>query len=164
MPNFHFTALKKCLFSLLFACVFTVLPSSFFPTLANEQADAKENAVPENAVPENGAINASTTRKLMDKYGSDLLIIDVRTEKEFKQGHLPEAVLIPIDVFSRSLGKIPMDKPILLLCRSGGRAGGAFKILKGARPVQKNMWFFKGYPQYGEDNYYELNDRERLYR
>lgn len=164
MPNLHFTLVKKCIFSLFFACTFTALPSPFFPTLANEQASTTENVISESVAPENGAINASTTRKLIDKYGSDLLIIDVRTEKEFAQGHIPESVRITLNEFSRSLGQVPTDKPILIVCRSGGRAERAFTILKGARPTQKNMWFFDGYPQYGEDNYYELNDRERFYR
>lgn len=165
MTPIYSAHVKKCILLLLFACVFIASPSAFFPTFANDTATSTtENIAAENSLPANGKLDASATRKIMDKYGSDLLIIDVRTDKEFAQGHIPEAVRITLNVFSRSLGQIPTDKPILLVCRSGARSERAFTILRGARPTQEHMWFFDGYPQYGEDNYFELNDRERSRR
>jgi rhodanese-related sulfurtransferase len=61
------------------------------------------------------------------------VIVDVRSEEEFKfVGHVPESVLIPwakgINLekntdFSDTLkAKIPLNKPVLFLCRSGKRS------------------------------------------
>lgn len=59
------------------------------------------------------------------------LIIDVRTNQEFIDGHLPNAINIPHGDIAQ-LEKIAPDKtqPIFLYCRSGHRAGLAEQTLK----------------------------------
>lgn len=59
------------------------------------------------------------------------LLLDVRTPGEFKEGHLPEATLIPVQSLSADLGKIASYKetPIYVYCRSGNRSTVAAKIL-----------------------------------
>lgn len=55
----------------------------------------------------------------------DALLIDVRTQAEYKAGHLREAHNIPRDRISHEIPFIAPDKnqPIILYCRNGKRAG-----------------------------------------
>jgi len=59
------------------------------------------------------------------------LVLDVRTESEYKTGYIPGAKLLPVDeVESRAESFLP-DKEvrILIYCRSGIRSQTALKIL-----------------------------------
>lgn len=59
-------------------------------------------------------------------------VIDVRTPEEFKEGHGKGAVNIPLPVLSSKIAQINhYNKPIVLVCRSGARAGMAKRMLKG---------------------------------
>ena len=59
------------------------------------------------------------------------LIIDVRSEAEWNQGHLLKAQRVDWDKISNEITKIAPDKnkKIILYCRSGNRAGKAMKVL-----------------------------------
>ena len=58
------------------------------------------------------------------------VLIDVRSSEEFDEGSVPGAINIPIDLLPDNIGKIPTDKPIIVFCKSGNRAGKAKKILE----------------------------------
>lgn len=59
------------------------------------------------------------------------LLIDVRTQAEFSEGHLQDAVLIPYDEIAQQIASAAIDKnqPIQLYCRSGRRAEIALQTL-----------------------------------
>ncbi len=61
----------------------------------------------------------------------DAIIIDVRSEGEWNQGHLSRAQRVNWDEISNEIAKIAPDKneKIILYCRSGNRAGKAMKAL-----------------------------------
>ena len=58
--------------------------------------------------------------------------IDVRTPEEFKEGHLTDAVNIPVDQIGARIGSVSPDKsaPVNLYCRSGRRSEAALQELK----------------------------------
>lgn len=60
-----------------------------------------------------------------------LFLLDVRTREEFATGHLPGAVLIPVDELARRLDELPRDRgtPVLVYCGSGPRARTAAALL-----------------------------------
>lgn len=60
-----------------------------------------------------------------------VILVDVRTPKEFNQGHLENALLIDWmgDSFVEEFNKIDKDKTIYLYCRSGRRSANATKYL-----------------------------------
>jgi phage shock protein E len=62
------------------------------------------------------------------------IIIDVRTEAEWKDGHLEGAILIPHERIEELIKSAVPDKnaKIYLYCRSGRRTGIAFDVLKKA--------------------------------
>jgi phage shock protein E len=58
-------------------------------------------------------------------------VIDVRTEREFRDGHLNNALNIPYGEISNKINDHVTDKnkEIILYCRSGRRSGIAKKVL-----------------------------------
>jgi rhodanese-related sulfurtransferase len=70
----------------------------------------------------------------------DLLLIDVRSPQELKEGKLKNSVLIPFWNIMRGQYQIPHDRPIMLYCAVGGRSYGAMQILaKKGYPEVYNM-------------------------
>ena len=63
---------------------------------------------------------------------TDIQLIDVRTPKEYDDGHINDAILIDYfsDDFKTKVQEFDKEKPLYLYCRSGGRSGKASKILK----------------------------------
>ena len=59
------------------------------------------------------------------------MLIDVRTEEEYKNGHHEDAVNIHLDKIPTNLAGVPFDEKIILYCFSGGRAEVAQHFLKG---------------------------------
>ena len=57
------------------------------------------------------------------------ILLDVRTPKEFGDGHLPGAVNIPVDELRGRLGELPAGKLILAYCQVGMRGYIATRIL-----------------------------------
>ena len=61
------------------------------------------------------------------------MLIDVRTEEEYKEKHLDDAINIPYDVIGDTIetyGTIDFDTPIIVYCKSGGRSSQAAETLK----------------------------------
>lgn len=63
---------------------------------------------------------------------ANVQLIDVRTQAEYTEGHLPNAQNINFfdDDFEKQLGKLDKNKPICVYCKSGGRSAKAAKILR----------------------------------
>lgn len=61
----------------------------------------------------------------------DLLIIDVRKEKEFKENSIVNAINIPADELEWEIGEIEeyKDKPVLVYCNVGHKSIFACNIL-----------------------------------
>ena len=57
------------------------------------------------------------------------IILDVRTAKEFGDGHLPGAINIPVDELRGRIGELPRDRRILAYCQVGQRGYIATRIL-----------------------------------
>ncbi|MFT4301197.1 MAG: rhodanese-like domain-containing protein [Desulfovibrio sp.] len=60
-----------------------------------------------------------------------LVIVDVRTPAEFREGHLPGAV--NMDYFSgpfeSQIESLPKNAPVLLYCRTGNRSASAYETM-----------------------------------
>ncbi|MEY3089715.1 MAG: hypothetical protein RL113_31 [Pseudomonadota bacterium] len=61
-----------------------------------------------------------------------MLLLDVRTEHEYQEKHLKNAINIPVQVLSERLSELSPFKgmPLLVYCRSGNRSVKASRILK----------------------------------
>ena len=60
----------------------------------------------------------------------EAVLIDVRTPDEYAAGHIEGAINVPIDTLAQNLAKIPADKPVIVYCASGHRAGMALSSLR----------------------------------
>lgn len=76
-------------------------------------------------------ITALELKELIDEKSEDYLLIDVRTEQEYREGYIPTAINIPHTDIESNLDKIPKDKLIIVYCKIGGRASTAASKLKG---------------------------------
>ncbi len=79
-------------------------------------------------------ITASEAYTLIDerKQAPDFIILDVRTEAEYLEGHIENALNIDFlgEDFSQRLEELDRDDTYLLYCRSGGRSSKALEIMK----------------------------------
>ncbi len=60
------------------------------------------------------------------------VFLDIREDKEYRGGHIPEAIHIPLSQLSArvsELGKYK-DRPVIAYCRSGNRSSSAGGVLK----------------------------------
>ena len=82
-------------------------------------------------------ITAEEAKERMDK-DDKVVILDVRTEEEYQEGHVPGAIVIPNEtISSEPLEELPdMDQEILVYCRGGNRSAQAAKKLAEAGYTQ----------------------------
>lgn len=59
-------------------------------------------------------------------------LVDVREAEEFAAGHVPGAVNLPLSTFKADQLPPPSEIPVVLMCRSGRRAGEAMTIAEAA--------------------------------
>lgn len=57
-------------------------------------------------------------------------ILDVRESEEWRAGHTPGAIHIPLGELEQRLSELPRDRPLVAACRSGSRSAGATRILR----------------------------------
>ena len=76
------------------------------------------------------SITAKEAKEIMDTE-EGYLILDVRTQEEYDEGHVPGAVLIPnTEIENRAEEELPdKEQLILVYCRSGRRSKLAAQIL-----------------------------------
>jgi rhodanese-related sulfurtransferase len=62
----------------------------------------------------------------------NILLLDVRTEEEFSEGHLANATLIPLQELNERTNELEQfkEKEIIVYCRSGNRSKTATTLLK----------------------------------
>jgi len=80
-------------------------------------------------------------------------ILDVRTQAEWDERHVPGATLIPLDELPNRLSEVPKDQQVVVMCRSGNRSQAGRDILRQAGFEQVtsmaggiNQWAASGYP------------------
>ncbi len=60
----------------------------------------------------------------------DAVILDVRTQKEWDNGHIENSVHIPLNELKNRIDEVkPLNKPIIACCQSGVRSAKATKFL-----------------------------------
>lgn len=58
------------------------------------------------------------------------ILVDVRTDKEFRQGHAKGAVNIPIDSIMKGDFKLSKAKELIVYCRTGSRSKAVARVLR----------------------------------
>ena len=69
--------------------------------------------------------------KIKEALRNGAAVIDVRTPREFDEGHIPQSINIPVDRINSSAQRIKgMNKPIIFCCASGMRSNTAVSVMK----------------------------------
>jgi rhodanese-related sulfurtransferase len=80
-------------------------------------------------------LKAAELKSFIDGKSGDMVIVDVRDESEFKEGHIPTAINIPVETFALRSEVLPKEKKIVVYCNTGGRSYNAYrKLMKLAYP------------------------------
>lgn len=81
------------------------------------------------------SINPIEAKKLLDS--NKAIFIDVREKDELLSGTIKDSINIPMsligtnrNIFNDLIAKLPLDKEIIVFCRSGRRSGIVGKILR----------------------------------
>ena len=90
------------------------------------------NSCKENSKTETRLITASEMNEILRTEGVQL--IDVRTESEYKEGHIVNAQNIDFrsPTFDDDITKLDKEKPVIVYCQSGGRSAMCAEKLKEA--------------------------------
>ena len=103
--------MKKIIISVLCLCLFTCLTAC-----ENTKSNQEKEVVYMN-------ISAQEAKEIMDTE-KDYVILDVRTQEEYDEKHIPDALLIPDYEIKEKAEDVLKDKDqlILVYCRSGRRS------------------------------------------
>lgn len=71
-----------------------------------------------------------------------MMLLDVRTNKEYEGGHIPGAVHVPLSDIGGKIKKLKKDKELVVYCQNGNRSIWAIKRLIGMG--YKNLYNLKG--------------------
>jgi len=69
-------------------------------------------------------INVSVLKKRIENPDHNLILLDVRTIKEYQSGHIKDSINIPHDQLIKNIDVLDQyrNQPIVVFCRSGRRA------------------------------------------
>ncbi|MCY4452241.1 MAG: rhodanese-like domain-containing protein [Immundisolibacterales bacterium] len=77
-----------------------------------------------------GQVSPADAVRLMSH--EDAVVIDLRPDAEFRNGHIVNAVHVPIDQIEGRLGRLGKyrQKPVIAACRTGQQSANAVKRLR----------------------------------
>jgi len=93
-----------------------------------------------------------TLDELAAAHSAGAYVLDVRQPDEYEAGHVPGAVLIPLDQLGERWGEIPAGDTVWVICALGGRSMKAATALRGAGVDAvsvgggTNGWIERGHP------------------
>ena len=87
--------------------------------------------LPIGTVPE---VSAQDLKAEIEKAKGGLQILDVRTAREWRQGAIKGALLVPLNRLKDEIRTLPYDraKPVVAICRSAHRSIPAVRLLRAA--------------------------------
>ena len=75
--------------------------------------------------------------------GKPVQILDVRTPAEYGEGHIPQAISIPLEQVPARISDLSSAVPVVVVCHSGARAHSACNCLCGcSHPL--DVWHLQG--------------------
>jgi rhodanese-related sulfurtransferase len=101
------------------------------------------------------ALEAVGAMNLMERLSDgNVVVLDVRPEEEYRAGHIPGALSVPVDALEAALQTLPKDKEIVAYCRGPYCvfSDNAVKLLRShgyrARRLSEGLpdWRAKGLP------------------
>ena len=136
---------------MMLAATFAMALTAFGCQDSGTTPPASTIAQPGNAIARDIS-NSELKALLADR--ADLLLIDVRTDREWEDGHIPGAAFLDFleNDFEERAFALPKDRPIALYCAAGGRSEDAMKKMEkaGFRELYNLRGGFYGWEDGGE--------------
>jgi len=103
------------------------LSTTIFLGCASQETESEATVANSSPTQDESAANESGSASV-----SDTILIDVRSQAEWDEGHVEQAVHIPHTEIADRISEVTDDKSanIVVYCKSGGRAGTAKKALE----------------------------------
>jgi rhodanese-related sulfurtransferase len=61
---------------------------------------------------------------------NEVFLVDVREPDEYTEAHVPGAILLPLSTVPDSLGELPGDRVLHVICAAGARSARAVEFLR----------------------------------
>ncbi len=123
-----------------------MLSSSVLMTACNNKSTQNQDSVASKQVQ---VVDADRFKELLAD--TTMQLVDVRTAEEYAQGHIENALLLPVnesDFLQKALEQLDKERPVLLYCRSGRRSAKAANMLRheGFVQIYDLSGGYKSYP------------------
>ena len=82
-------------------------------------------------MPKTKSVNAQDLKKMIDSK-EKVLIVDVREDVEWSESHIEGSKHIKLGDLANKTNQLPIDVPIILVCRTGNRSSFGAKMLSNA--------------------------------
>jgi len=119
---------KKLILLALFLSACSNSPADQPPAKAGANQPAAQGAQAQAQAQVSASYSPAQTMELI-KQKKDLVIIDVRSPQELREGKIEGSTLIPFMDIMKGNFSIPQGRPLLLICAVGGRSYAAMQIL-----------------------------------
>lgn len=81
---------------------------------------------------DDGRLGSSVSAsRAVDLVADGVALLDVRERSEWRSGHAPQAVHVPLGEIEKAPRRLKQDQPVLVVCASGMRSRTAAKQLRG---------------------------------
>ncbi len=94
------------------------------------QGGKDETPAPAATTTSGGLLSFEELERLVNEDKGDYILVDVRTDAEYRSGAIPGAVNIPFDIIGNNVPTDDLAARIIVYCRSGRRSGIARKTLE----------------------------------
>jgi rhodanese-related sulfurtransferase len=82
--------------------------------------------------PADGSLGSKLkAERALDLVRGGASLLDVRENSEWKSGHAPGAIHVPLGEIDKAAKRLPKGRPVVVMCASGMRSRGAAKHLRG---------------------------------
>ena len=95
--------------------------------------------------PEIIALDSEQLRRYVEDHSEkDYLLVDVRQPAEYREGHIPGAIILPLMELESKLFELPADRDLVFYCHIGGRSLSAADLAWEAEVTEKNVYHLHG--------------------
>jgi rhodanese-related sulfurtransferase len=78
-----------------------------------------------------GSLGASVSaQRAVELVREGVAMLDVRERSEWNSGHAPQALHVPLSDIAKAPGRLPRNRPVVVVCASGMRSRTAAKHLR----------------------------------
>lgn len=77
-----------------------------------------------------GALKAAEFNKMYQEARNSFLLIDVREPREYSAATIKGARNMPLSELTRQIDSLPLDKPVVFFCGTGGRASEVYDTVR----------------------------------